>query len=363
MPKPKVLIYARREEPRETLDLLEQAGCELGFGDPAWQLPRGQHEDAFVAAARDAVALMGTSIRHTPISRRVMEASKGLRVVSKYTVGVDDVDIEAATDLGILVCHSPTEANCFGVAEATVAMMLMLLKKLRERDADVRAGRWREPNIVSTYVGSRASDAYPGITLGIVGLGRIGTRVANLLAPWKIRILAYDPHVEPSKFLLHGVQRVDYDTLLRESDVVSFHAILNKETRYMLTDRHIALMKPSAFVLNTARGKMIDEAAVARAIAEGRLQGAGIDAFEEEPPAADSPLRKLGDKVLLTPHSTATNDGGELRAGVQMATGAVMAALSGRIPDNVFNKDVIPRWKERFGGASVTGAVADPQKP
>ena len=114
-------------------------------------------------------------------------------------------------------------------------------------------------------------------------------------------------------------------------------------------------MKPSAFVLNTARGKMIDEAAVARAIAEGRLQGAGIDAFEEEPPPPDSALRKLGNQVLLTPHSTATNDGGELRAGVAMATQAVLAALSGQTPDNVFNKDVIPRWKARFGGVSVTG--------
>ena len=353
MSKPKILIYARREEPPEALDLLEKAGYEIGFGDTAWQLPRGQHEDAFVAAARDAVALMGTSIRHTPIGRRIMEASQRLRVVSKYTVGVDDVDIEAATDLGILVCHSPTEANCFGVAEATVAMMLVLLKKLRERDADLRAGRWREPNIVSTYVGSRASDAYPGITLGIVGLGRIGSRLANLMAPWKIRILAFDPYVEPAKFLLHGVQRVDYDTLLRESDVVSFHAILTKETRYMLTDRHIALMKPSAFVLNTARGRMIDEAAVARAIAEGRLQGAGIDAFEEEPPSADSPLRKLGDKVLLSPHMVSSNVGSGLGPGIRWATESVLSALRGEVPDNVYNKEVIPRWERRFGGTSV----------
>jgi D-3-phosphoglycerate dehydrogenase / 2-oxoglutarate reductase len=355
MSKPRILIFARREEPPEILAMLGDAGYQLDFGDPAWLLPGGAHEAAFAEAARGVVALLGTSIRHTPISRRIMEFSQRLRVISKYTVGVDDIDIEAATDLGILVCHSPTEANCFGVAEATVAMMLTMLKKLRERDADMRAGRWREPNIVSSYVGSRVSDGYPGITLGLVGLGRIGSRVAQLMAPWKIRILGYDPYVEPSKFLLHGVARVDYETLLRESDVVSFHALLTKETRNMLTDRHIALMKPTAFVLNTARGKMIDETAVARAIAAGRLQGAGIDAFEEEPPSPASPLRNLGHRVLLTPHSAATNDGGELRAGVQMATRAVLAALAGQVPDNVFNKPVIPRWLERFGGASVTG--------
>jgi hypothetical protein len=142
--KPKILIYAPREEPPGMIRRLEEAGYRLAFGDPAWQLPRGDHEAELAAAARDAVALLGTSIRHTPISRRVLEGAQRLRVVSKYTVGVDDVDIRAATDLGILVCHAPTEANCFGVAEMTVAMMLTMLKKIRERDADIRDGRWRE---------------------------------------------------------------------------------------------------------------------------------------------------------------------------------------------------------------------------
>ena len=114
------------------------------------------HEDAVVEAARDAVALMGTSIRHTPISRRIMQASQRLRVVAKYTVGVDDIDVEAATDLGVMVCHAPTESNCFGVAETTVTFMLSLLKKVAERDADVRAGKWRTPENFAYYVGSRA---------------------------------------------------------------------------------------------------------------------------------------------------------------------------------------------------------------
>src|SRR5437667_12499323 len=143
MSKPTILIFAPREEPPETINALEGLGCELVFGDRDWQLPRGSHEDAVVEAARDAVALMGTSIRHTPISRRILQASQRLRVVAKYSVGVDDVDTDAATDLGVMVCHAPTESNCFGVAETTVTMMLALFKKLRERDADVRAGKWR----------------------------------------------------------------------------------------------------------------------------------------------------------------------------------------------------------------------------
>ena len=182
----------------------------------------------FATAARDAVALMGTSMRHTPISRRIMQTSQRLRIVAKYTVGVDDIDTEAATDLGIMVCHAPTESNCFGVAEQTIAFMLALLKKIRERDANVRAGKWRLPEDATTFLGRRESDGHPGITIGLVGLGRIGTRVAQLLAPWRVRILAYDPYIPPANFLLAGVKSVDYPTLLKESDVVSFHVVLTK---------------------------------------------------------------------------------------------------------------------------------------
>jgi phosphoglycerate dehydrogenase-like enzyme len=355
MSKPKILIFAPREEPPDTIKALEGLGCELTFGDRAWQLPRTAHEEAVVQAARDAVALMGTSMRHTPISRRVMQASQRLRIIAKYTVGVDDIDTEAATELGIMVCHAPTESNCFGVAETTVAFMLSLLKKVAERDADVRAGKWRTPENYAYYVGSRASDGFPGQTIGLVGLGRIGTRVAQLLAPWRARMIAYDPYVQPAHFLTHNVRAVDYDTLLRESDVVSFHVVLTKETRYMFGERDLGLMKPNAIVINTARGKVIDEKALAKAIETGRVRGAAIDAFEEEPLPLDSPLRKLGDRVLLSPHSASYTEGGELRQGVAWATRSVLTALNGGIPDNVYNRDVIPRWKERFGGASIAG--------
>ena len=155
----------------------------------------------------------------------------------------------------------------------------------------MRAGKWRTADNFAYYLGSRPSDGFRGQTLGLVGLGRIGTRVAQLLAPWRARIIAYDPYVPPAHFLTHGVQPVDYETLLRESDVVSFHVVLTKETRYMFGEKESALMKPNAIVVNTARGKVIDEKALAKAIAEGRLRGAAIDAFEEEPLPMDSPLR------------------------------------------------------------------------
>src|SRR3982075_4567832 len=138
MSKPKVLIFAPREEPPETVNALEGMGCEIVFGDRDWQLPRTTHEEAGVEAGRDALALMGTSIRHTRISRRIMQASQRLRVVAKYTVGVDDIDTEAATELGVMVCHAPTESNCFGVAEATVTFMLALFKKITVASATDR---------------------------------------------------------------------------------------------------------------------------------------------------------------------------------------------------------------------------------
>jgi len=132
--------------------------------------------------------------------------------------------------------------------------------------------------------------------------------------------------------------------------------VLTKETRYMLGEREIALMKPRAIVINTARGKIIDEPALAKAIASGRIRAAAIDAFEEEPLGMDSPLRKLRpDQMLLSPHSAAYTEGGELQQGVAWATRSVVTALNGSIPDNVYNREVIPRWKERFGGASLRG--------
>ncbi len=354
MSKPNVLIYAPREEPKDILDRLTSAGVDISYGEKAWQMPRTDFEADFATATRDKVALMGTSIRHTPITRAVMAEAQRLRVIAKYTVGVDDIDTDAATDLGIMVCHAPTESNCFGVAETTMAMMLAMLKRVVQRDREVREGKWREPHMATTFLGAR-EDGYSGITIGLVGLGRIATRVSQLLAPWRVKVIAYDPYAEPSRFQLTGVRRVDYETLLRVSDVVSFHVVLTKETRFMLREEQIKLMKPSAIIINTARGKVIDEAAVAKAIAEGRLRGAAIDAFEEEPLGMDSPLRQLGDKVLMSPHSASFNEGGELAPGIQWALRSVLCALRGEVPDNVYNKEVIPRWREKFGGASLIG--------
>jgi D-3-phosphoglycerate dehydrogenase len=354
MARPKILVFAPLAGTEPIIDALAARGYVIVRGDERWQQPGQGKSSEIAAAARGAVALMGTSIRATPITREVLLASPHLRTVTKYSIGVDDVDVDAATELGILVCHAPTEDNCFAVAESTVALMLALLKKVRERDEDVRSGKWRERRHAATYLGARSSDNYPGITVGVIGLGRIGTRVTQLLAPWRLRVIAYDPYVPPMAFMLAGVERVDYDGLLERADVVSFHVPLTAETRYMFGAHEIRLMKPSAILLNTARGKIIEEDAVATALREGRLAGAAIDAFEEEPLPMNSPLRDVGRNLILSPHATAMTDTAELRAGAEWAGRSVHVALSGRVPDNVYNKDAIALWKKRFGGKDLS---------
>lgn len=349
----RVLIFAPADATGETHKRLEEHGCELILGKASWDTPQGNSEGEMVRMAQGCDALMGTSIRNAPISRTIMESSGSLRIVAKYTIGTDDVDVEAATELGILVTHGPTESNWGGVAEGTITAMLTMLKKARERDRYLKeGGEWRKPDLQGTYLGSRA-DGYRGITLGLIGLGRIGSRIATLLRPWHMRILATDPYVPAAKFTECGAERVELDTLLRESDVVSLHVVLTRETRHMIGPRQLALMKPTAILINTSRGPCVQEPALVEALLRGQLAGAALDVFEEEPVSLDNPLRNLGDKVLLSPHMVSSNAGSGLGPGIRWATESVLHALRGEVPDNVYNKEVIPRWQSRFGGNSV----------
>ena len=349
----KVFIFAPVNEAPETHTTLTEGGCELILGKASWDTPQGNSEPEMVSMAKGCDALMGTSIRNAPISRAIMESSDRLRIVAKYTIGTDDVDVEAATELGILVTHGPTESNWGGVAEGTITAMLTMLKKARERDRHLKnRGEWRDPNLQGTYLGSRA-DGWAGITLGLIGLGRIGSRIATLMRPWKMRIIATDPYVPESKFAEHGVTRVDLDTLLRESDVVSLHVVLTRETRHIIDAKQLALMKPGAILINTSRGPCVHEPALIEALQRGQIAGAALDVFEYEPLSADSALRNLGDKVLLSPHMVSSNVGSGLGPGIRWATESVLRALRGETPDNVYNKEVISRWERRFGGRSV----------
>ena len=145
-----------------------------------------------------------------------------------------------------------------------------------------------------------------------MGLGRIGSRFSEFMKPWRVRLIAYDPYVADEHFAELGVERVDYDTLLRESDVVTFHVILTKETRHMLGARELGLMKPTAVIINNSRGPVIDEPELIKALQEDRIAGAALDVFEKEPIAPDNPLLAMDDRVFVTPHVAANNDGAGL---------------------------------------------------
>ena len=353
MAKAKVFVFAPADPTGGSDKILQGAGCELLQGKANWDTPQGDSEAEMAKMAEGCDALVGTSIRSTPITQRIMQASKNIRIVAKYTIGVDDIDVDAATELGILVTHAQTESNWGGVAEGTITAMLTLLKKVRERDRRLKeTGEWRDMNLQGIYFGSRP-DGYAGITLGIIGLGRIGSRVAKLMRPWRMRMLACDPYVPDSKFEEFGVKRVDLPTLLRESDVVTLHVVLTRETRHMIGPAQLTMMKPTAILVNTSRGFCVNEAALVDGLQKNKIAGAALDVFENEPLAADSPLRRMGDKVLLSPHMVSSNIGSGLKPGIAWATKSVITALRGEVPDNVFNKEVIPQWQSRFGGKSV----------
>lgn len=348
MSGPKVVVFAPGDE--ESYKRFEQAGCEVVLGKASWSDPTGNNTAELAAMASEADALVGSSIKGGRIDRSVMTASEHLRVVSKYTVGVDEVDTETATELGIIVTHAPTEANWGAVVETTMQQMLTLLKKSRQRDAALKHGdSWRTPELTGTHIGSR-EDGYPGITVGIIGLGRIGGRFAQMLAPWRVRVIAYDPYQPIDRFIHANVERVDLDTLLKESDVVSLHVILTKETYHMIGERELSLMKPTAILLNTSRGPALDEGALVKALTDETIAGAGLDVFEVEPLPMDSPLRKMDDRVLLSAHVAAHNFGGGIGPGIEWGTEDVLRALRGQVPEHVFNREVIPRWRERFEG-------------
>jgi phosphoglycerate dehydrogenase-like enzyme len=349
MSHPKVLIYNPGDDAGDVYALLEKAGCTLVFGKASWHTRRDDNESDMCAMAKDADAVTGRSLRTGPITARIMDSAPALRIIAKSTIGVDDVDVEAATVRGILVTNAPIESNWGGVAEGTMAMILTLLKRTRERDESVKQGKWRDPALNGLYLGSR-QDGYSGLTVGLVGLGRIARRVVELLMPWKTRIIAYDPYLDRSQFAKAGVEQVDLSTLLKESDIISLHPVLTKESRHMIGKKEFAVMKPSAILINTSRGEIVDEEALAEALQAGKLAAAGLDAFEREPLPADSPLRKFGHRVLLSPHVVSATRGESRRAGPEYAIRAVLAALNGQVPESVCNREVIPGWQERFGG-------------
>lgn len=344
--KPGVIVYRPVDLSGASHQRLIDAGCRVAVAGTDEEIDRA------LGRLSPVQALIGSSLRGERLDRSRISALPELRIIAKYTIGVDDIDLHAATESGVLVTHCPTEANWGGVAEGTVAMMLALLKKIGPRNEQVRRGAWRADSLQGTYLGAR-EDGYPGIMLGIVGLGRIGRRVAELMAPWKIRLVAADPYVGAGVFARYGVEPMPLQRLLRQADAVSVHCQLTDETDGLIGRRELESMKPGAILINTARGRIVDVDAVCDALDAGRLAGAAFDVLPEEPPAAGARILSTDNRVLLSPHMVAANEGGTLRAAIPWATDAVLEALAGRVPANVCNEDAIRAWRARFADKSL----------
>ena len=352
MSKGRVLVYTPMGAVDAKYSELEDAGCEVTFGNPEWRRAFGASEDNLFPLADGRDAIIGAVMRGFRFNGDFLSRLPQARIIAKLTIGYDDVDLDAAADLGILVTHSPTEANWGGVAEGTMAMMLTILKKVREKDRHVRDGGWRDDSLDGTFMGAR-QDGYEGLTVGIIGLGRIGSRLCDLLAPWRVKLIAHDPYVDESKFAHHNARAVDLETLLSTADVITIHANLTEETEKLISEAQFGLMKPTAVLINAARGPIVDEEALFFALDRDKIAGAALDVFEHEPLDLQSPLRGLGDKILVSPHMVSANKGASLEPAVPWVIRNALAAMRGELPRHIVNEEAIPRWLDRFGGKSV----------
>jgi D-3-phosphoglycerate dehydrogenase / 2-oxoglutarate reductase len=254
----------------------------------------------------------------------LIAAGTRLVVIGRAGVGVDNVDLEAATRAGIVVVNAPT-GNTIAAAEHTLALLYGLARRTAEGDAALRAGDWKAARGRLTGVELR------GRTLGIVGLGKIGQAIAERARAMEMTILGVDPYVTPEQAALRGIELVGLEELLRRSDAVTVHVPLTRDTRGLIGARELALMKPTAFVLNVARGGILDEAAVADALREGRLAGAAVDVFEHEPPFEPNPRSPLLDapNTLLTPHLGASTAEAQVLVAEEVAA-QIVDVLDGR---------------------------------
>lgn len=286
-------------------------------------------------AARGLADLGGTDAivtgRVMGLDAAALALAPRARVIALHTSGSDNVDLAAATRAGIVVT-SVRGVNAEQCAEFSLGLILAVTRQIRTGDIAIRAGEWAARTQVSL-------DLY-GATVGVVGLGLIGRAAVRRLAPFGVRLLCHTRTPDPAFAETFGMTYVDLDTLLREADVVSVYASLNADTRGMIGAREIALMKPTAFLVNIARGELIDEAALALALRSGRIAGAGLDVFETEP-LTDSPLFAL-DNVVLTPHQAGLAASAKAAAALRAVNNA-LAVLDGLQPADAINPEAMAR--------------------
>jgi D-3-phosphoglycerate dehydrogenase len=291
-------------------------------------LPFLRNEEEIIERAHDADGLIVSGSR---ITRRVMSVLKNLKVIVRTGVGYDVIDVPAATELGIVVVNIP-DIWTREVANHAVGLLLAWNRKILTLNNEVKAGTWqsRMPGLTGSLHGE---------TVGIVGFGNIGRAFARRMAAFETHVIAYDPYVDNAEFTALGVERVfALEELAARSDYVSVHTLLNAETRHLINAAFLRQMKPTACLINTSRGPVVDEQALIRALQEKWLAGAALDVREQEPPDVESPLSHM-DNVILTPHAAYFSTPAVARV-PQRCGEEVARALTGQRPLHVVNPEV-----------------------
>ncbi len=305
-------------------EMLEEiAEVKIGHG-------RVYGEEELIREAKEIDGILMTS--KVRITKDVIDAGRRLKVISKYGVGVDTIDVEYATKRGILICYTPG-VNSDAVAEHTLGLMLAALRKIPQSMASLKKGGWREERFLG--------EELTGATVGIIGFGNIGLRLAKKLAGFEIRLLVYDPYVSQERIERAGGERKSLSDLLRNSNIVCLNLALTGETFHMIGENELRQMMATGYLINTARGSLVDPKALYRALKEGWIAGAGLDVFEEEPVDLEDPLFSL-DNVVVTPHLAGSTHKARKRL-VIMAVENLVKALKGELPakENIINPEVI----------------------
>ncbi|MGC8848865.1 MAG: C-terminal binding protein [Candidatus Bathyarchaeia archaeon] len=286
MTRPKVVVtdhvYPSIEVERRILE-------SSGFTFKAYQC---RDEEEVMRTCRGADGILTT---FAPITRRVIQSLDKAKVIVRHGVGYDNIDVSAASEKGIMVVNVP-DFGASEVADHTLALMASLLRKIPQYDRLVRSGRWRN------WADYRPLPPLYRLILGVVGFGRIGRQVASkAMKAFEMRVIAYDPYVEEEEFRRLHVTPVGLEDLLETSDIVTLHTPLTDETRHMIDEEKLRLMKPTAILINTSRGPVVDQRALVEALRKGWISGAALDVLASEPPDVDDPLLKM-ENVILTPH-------------------------------------------------------------
>jgi phosphoglycerate dehydrogenase-like enzyme len=273
------------------------------------------------------------------------DGAANLVVIGRSGAGYDKIDMAACTDNDVALFNAPMALN-HSTASAALLLMLALAKRLPLQERITRQGSW---HLQAQVLGSEIQ----GRTLGIIGFGHSGRELVRLAEPFDMRVLANSPHADPVQAQSLGTRLTSLEETLSEADFVSLHCRLTEETRKLLGARELALMKPTAYLINVARGQLVDQAALTAALQERGIAGAGLDVFEHEPPDPDDPLLHL-DNVIVTPHWLASTSDVWQATGRAMAEG-MMRAACGQVPDNVVNPEVIERPRFRAKLARFAG--------